>query len=82
VLDAEGVKQRNDGEVARLHNGARLDLPHRRDSYLGAHGELFLGQACLYSQATQPRSQPSRLRGVATVYAWFPSRAGHFAILR
>lgn len=47
MLAAEGVKQRDDGEVARLHDGARLDLPHCRHGYLGAGRELLLGQVCL-----------------------------------
>lgn len=78
----KGVKQRHDREVARLHDGARLDLPNGRHGDLGASGELFLSQPCSRAKSAQPFGQPIGLVRVAAVRASSPSRAVHTAILR
>lgn len=69
VPGPQRAKQRNDGEVTRLHDRPRLDLPHRRHGYLGAGRELLLGQARLGAKIAQQSGQAFSLVGVRTVCA-------------
>jgi hypothetical protein len=82
VPAGEGLKYRDDREVAGLYDGARFDLPHRRDGYVRSGSELFLSEACLLAQVTQPPSQLLSLLSVRTVCASFPSRTCHLGIIK
>ena len=80
-LRADGMGERQDGEVTRLNDRACFDLADRRYCEPGLGSGLFLGKARLLSQGTQPLGESFGLLAVAAVRASSASWASHPAIV-
>lgn len=73
----ERMSERDDGEVARLDNGACLDVADRSYRYPGAGRELLLADSRLLPARPQPRGQACGLFRVTAVGASPASPSDH-----